>query len=203
MFISLCCTINFPFPHRELWPIAVSNGAAGMRPRLPRAGRARQGRAPARPYLIRRHAARRRACRKHMSPVKHIVKASITSLWRSWAEFVPTAGISCTPSHQRGRPSPLQGTPLAPRRWGNPVGSCETPSRRTKPFLSAPCFLPKTLPSACKPPPNTQSIIPGSLQQIAPRASCTATVVRAPCACCQHTAELGDSLYGPQPLAVP
>lgn len=53
------------------------------------------------------------------------------------------------------------------------MGSCETPSRKTNRFLSAPCYLPKMLPSACKPaprgaqgwrkpPPNARSI-PGLL----------------------------------------
>ena len=49
-----------------------------------------------------------------MSLVKQIVKASITSLWRSRAEFIPTASISCTLSREQDRPSPPQGAPLPP-----------------------------------------------------------------------------------------
>lgn len=44
----------------------------------------------------RRHAAHWLACRKHMSPVKQIMKASITSLCWSLAGLLPTADIfSC------------------------------------------------------------------------------------------------------------
>lgn len=49
-----------------------------------------------------------------MSPVKQIVKASITSLWRNRAEFVPTASASCTFSRERNQPSPPQGAPRPP-----------------------------------------------------------------------------------------
>ena len=89
-----------------------------------------------------------------MSPVKQIVKASITSLWQSRAEVVPTAGISRTLSPEWDLPSPPQGASLAPRRRGSPVGSCEAPSGKTDWFLSAPCYLPSALPSVCKPAPQ-------------------------------------------------
>lgn len=70
-----------------------------------------------------------------MSPVKQIVKASITSLWWSRAEFVPTAGISCTLSWEQDRPSSPRGAPLAPWGWGGPMGSGETPCGKTDLFL--------------------------------------------------------------------
>lgn len=78
MFISLCSVGNFPFPHRQRRPRGRTGGAGAV-PSL-RAGGDGLGWARA---AVPRHAAHRLACRKHMSPVKQIVKASITSLWRT------------------------------------------------------------------------------------------------------------------------
>lgn len=218
MFISLWCASNFPFPHREQRPVAVSNAAVGMGPALPHTGRARQGRAPAWPYLIRRHAACCRACRKHMSLVKQIVKASITSLWRSRTEFVPTAKVSCTLSSRAGPalvpagcfpvlvlPSP-HGDGAAP--WG---AVKHHPERQIgvstlSPPQDAPLCL-QTCPMGSsgmeKASPKMHGPSPGSPQQIMPRASCTAAVAGATCACGSSLPEPSNSLAGPQPLAVP
>lgn len=124
-----------------------------------------------------------------MSPVKQIVKASITSLWRSRAEFVPTARDSCTLSCEWDRPTSQRGSPLpqcSPQRWGNSMVSCETPSRKTKWLLSAPYYLPKKLPSARKPALHSVQgwrKLPASAQSIPrlPPANNTLNLMHGPC----------------------
>lgn len=98
---------QFPLPTQGVAAVAVSNTATGMGPEPGRDERL---------YLIRRHAARCRACRKHMSPVKQIVKASITSLW--WSQSQQPAFPAPFPASGTG-PQP-RGCSPHPTEMGQP-----------------------------------------------------------------------------------
>lgn len=223
-FLSgLVSSCLFPFAARAISPSHTGNGSPWpyqTRPwgwGQPYPAPTQPGR-DERPYLIRQHAACRRACRKHMSLVKQIVKASITSLWQSLAEFIPTASISCTLSCEWDQPSPLRcslalALPSLPGDGAAPWGAMKHhPERQTISCQHLVTF-PRMLLSAYKPAPQEvrdgESLLQmpspssGSLQQITPRASCTNPTVRDPVLAGSTSPEPSNSLAGSQPLGQP